>query len=225
MAVATASATDAPRAQDTRTRLLLTALKLYSNEGLHAVSLRRISTESGSKNSAAMHYHFENKLGVIRALVEMISRELTAIATEIAPAKKSPRSIRTACREILKPLVLLPKRNAWGLDAVRFLSRMVSEGDKAIAALVSEFYSPFFTRLDKALARELPQLPADVRKLRLMFISTNVLHGVSEAAWLQHSPLGDLSQFDEDTLLEHLIDYLIGGLSAPSASTASVTGH
>ena len=57
----------------TRQRLLLTALHLYAAEGLHAVSLRRISTEAGSKNSAAMHYHFQNKLGVVQALVELIA--------------------------------------------------------------------------------------------------------------------------------------------------------
>ena len=55
---------------DTRQRLLLTALHLYDREGLHAVSLRRISTEAGSRNSAAMHYHFDNKLGVIQALLD-----------------------------------------------------------------------------------------------------------------------------------------------------------
>lgn len=204
------------RVEDTRSRLLLTALQLYASEGLHAVSLRRISTEAGSKNSAAVHYHFENKLGVVKALVEMIAKELGTIARELKPHQSNERSIRTACREILQPLVRLPKQNDWGPDAVQFLSRMVSEGDAEIAALVNEFYSPFFQKLDKALARELPQIPAPVRKLRLMFISTNVLHGVAETAWLKHSPLGDLSQFDENDLLEHLVDYLIGGLCAPS---------
>ena len=54
---------------DTRQRLLLTALHLYAEEGLAAVSLRRISADAGSRNSAAMHYHFSNKAGVIQALV------------------------------------------------------------------------------------------------------------------------------------------------------------
>jgi hypothetical protein len=52
-----------------------------------------------------------------------------------------------------------------------------------------------------------------------MFMSTNVFHGVAEAAWLTHTPLGDLSHFDEDTLLDHLVDYLIGGLQAPCLAT------
>lgn len=219
---ATEAATErqAARAEDTRSRLLLTALGLYAREGLHAVSLRRIATEAGSKNSAAVHYHFQNKLGVLQALVKMISRELYTLSRTRRSANQGPRNLRSACRDILQPLVQLPRQREWGPDAVRFLSRMVSEGDAEIAELVNPIYAPFFGRLDEALARELPQLPAEVRRLRLLFISTNVLHGVAETGWLERSPLGDLSQFDEHTLLEHLIDYLIGGLTAPSHATS-----
>jgi len=217
-AAATTNSGSVARAAQTRSRLLLTALALYANHGLHAISLRRIAVEAGSKNSAAVHYHFNNKLGVLQALVEMIGRELGNIARELQPERPRPRDLRKACQDILQPLVKLPKHYTWGPDAVRFLSRMVSEGDDEIAGMVNDVYSPFFVRLDNALARELPQLPESVRRLRLMFISTNVLHGVAEAAWLERSPLGDLSGFDEETLLNHLIDYLIGGLTAPSVT-------
>ena len=81
-----------------------------------------------------MHYHFQNKLGVIQALVELIARELASIAGELRTEKISERSMSEACRNTLRPLVLLPERRTWGSDAVRFLSRMVSEGDAEIAA-------------------------------------------------------------------------------------------
>lgn len=204
------------RSADTRERLLLTALHLYAREGLHAVSLRRISTEAGSRNSAAMHYHFQNKLGVVQALVKLVARELGRIANSQRPEKSSKRSLRSACRDTLHPLVLLPAQQSWGADAVQFLSRLVSENDADIAAIVNAMYAPFWQRLDHALEEQLPELPAPVRRLRLMFMSTNVLHGVAEVAWLTHTPLGDLSHFDQDTLLDHLVDYLIGGLQAPS---------
>jgi AcrR family transcriptional regulator len=213
------SARTAPdKSTDTRERLLLTALHLYAREGLHAVSLRRISTEAGSRNSAAMHYHFHNKLGVVQALVKMIARELGRIANSLRPEQSSKRSLRSACRDTLRPLVLLPARQIWGADGVHFLSRLVSENDADIAAMINAMYAPFWQRLDHALEEQLPELPAPVRRLRLMFMSTNVLHGVAEVAWLTHTPLGDLSHFDQDTLLDHLVDYLIGGLQAPSRS-------
>jgi len=200
---------------DTRERLLLTALRLYAREGLHAVSLRRISTEAGSKNSAAMHYHFQNKLGVVQALVEMIALELGRIAAGLRAEQPMPRSLRSACRDTLRPLVQLPARQAWGADSIRFLSRLVSESDDDIATLVNAMFAPFWQRLDRALEEQLPELPTPVRRLRLMFMSTNVFHGVAEVAWLTRTPLGDLSDFEEEALLDHLVDYLIGGLQAP----------
>ena len=200
---------------DTRERLLLTALHLYAAEGLHAVSLRRISTEAGSKNSAAMHYHFQNKLGVVQALVELIAKELGHIATTLRAGNPPKRSLRGACRDTLHPLVLLPTRQRWGTDGVQFLSRLVSENDADIADMINAMFAPFWQRVDHALESQLPELPAPVRRLRLMFMTTNVLHGVAEVGWLTHTPLGDLSAFDENALLDHLIDYLIGGLQAP----------
>lgn len=206
--------TTVDKGADTRERLLLTALHLYATEGLHAVSLRRISTEAGSKNSAAMHYHFQNKLGVVQALVELIARELRRIASSLRVEQSTARSLRGACRETLRPLVQLPTRQPWGADGVQFLSRLVSEHDDEIAALVNAMFAPFWQRVDRALQAQLPDLPAPVRRLRIMFMSSNVLHGVAEVGWLTHTPLGDLSDFDDDALLDHLVDYLIGGLQA-----------
>jgi hypothetical protein len=150
--------------------------------------------------------------------VKMIARELGRIANSLRPEQSSKRSLRSACRDTLRPLVLLPARQSWGADGVQFLSRLVSENDADIATMINAMYAPFWQRLDHALEEQLPELPAPVRRLRLMFMSTNVLHGVAEVAWLTHTPLGDLSHFDQDTLLDHLVDYLIGGLQAPSRS-------
>ncbi len=212
----TAAGPGLEKSTDTRQRLLRTALHLYARDGLHAVSLRRISTEAGSRNSAAMHYHFKNKLGVIQALIDMITRELGRTGIALRPERGAPRSLRGGCRNILRPLVDLPGRQEWGADGVRFLSRLVSEGDEEIAAMINDLTAPFWRYLDRVLEEQLPQLPAEVRRLRLMFVSTNVVHGVAEAAWLRYTPVGDLSHFDEDTLLDHLVDYLLGGLQAPS---------
>ena len=123
-----ASRQKSERNADTRERLLHTALALYAQEGLHAVSLRRISAESGSKNSAAMHYHFENQLGVLCALMQMITRELRDMDTALRDDSGTPRTLREACRDIITPLVMLPQRQPWGNDALRFLSRLMGVG-------------------------------------------------------------------------------------------------
>ena len=199
---------------ETRQRLLLTALHLYAEEGLDAVSLRRISADAGSRNSAAMHYHFSNKLGVIQALVELIADELASQANQIRELEGEASDLRTAFRNTLRPLAELPQRQTWGSDAIRFLSRVLSENNADIAAVVNPVYEPFWRRVDSKLAQLLPEIPDEVRRLRLMFMSVNVFHGIAEVASLSHTPLGDLSHFDNNTLLDHLVDFLIGGLKA-----------
>jgi AcrR family transcriptional regulator len=209
------SRTSAKSGDDTRQRLLLSALQLYAREGLHATSLRRISTAAGSKNSAAVHYHFNNKLGVVAALVEMIAGELETIDTRLRAQAPRPASLRAACRQTLLPLVQLTQTRSWGGDAIHFMARLVSESDPDIAAVVNPVYQPFWQQVDRGLSTWLPGLPAEVRRLRLMFVSVNVLHGMAEVTSLAHTPLGDLSHFDADTLFDHLVDYLVGGLQAP----------
>ncbi|MFT6956452.1 MAG: AcrR family transcriptional regulator [Halieaceae bacterium] len=202
----------------TSKKLLLTALHLYAEEGLAAVSLRRISAEAGSRNSAAMHYHFSNKLGVIQALVEMIAEELDIIAHRIRQQEGPDKDLRGAFRNILRPLAELPQTQPWGADAVRFMSRVISENSPDLAEVINPIYQPFWQRVDGQLADLLPDIPEDVRRLRLMFMSVNVFHGMAEVAALSHTPLGDLSHIDNSSLLDHLVDYLIGGLKSPTQS-------
>ena len=201
---------------DTRQKLLTTALHLYAKEGLHAVSLRSISAAAGSKNSAAMHYHFKNRVGVIEALAAMIAQELKGIAQSIQLQAPSHPTLRESFRNTLRPLTELPAHQDWGADAIRFMSRAIAESDPDIAVILNPVYQTFWEQVDGNLARLVPELPDEVRKLRLMFMSVNAFHGVAEVASLAHTPLGDLSHFDNDQLLDHLVDYLIGGLKAPS---------
>lgn len=202
------------QATKTRERLLLSALHLYAQEGLHGVSLRRISAAAGSRNSAAIHYHFDNKLGVIRAVVTMIARELSQLDHAARAGEAPPQSLRGACRNTLRPLALLRETRPWGADAIRFISRILSENSPEYAAVVNPVYQPFWRRLDESLAQLLPELPDETRRLRLMFMGTTVFHGFAEVGSLAHTPLGDLSHFDSDTLIDQLVDFLLGGLGA-----------
>ena len=191
-------------------------MRLYAREGLHGVSLRSISAAAGSKNSAAMHYHFRNRAGVIAALINMIAQELQVISDKIREEASDQPTLREAFRTTVRPLTQLPVTQPWGADAIRFMSKAIAENDPEIAAVINPVYGAFWQRIDNKLAKLVPELPPEVRKLRLMFMSVNAFHGVAEVASLAHTPLGDLSHFNNDELLDHLVDYLIGGLKAPS---------
>jgi AcrR family transcriptional regulator len=59
----------APSDVDTRERLLTHAARLFADSGFHKVTVREISTAAGA-NVAAVNYHFGDKMGLYREVVD-----------------------------------------------------------------------------------------------------------------------------------------------------------
>ena len=55
---------------EAKTRILRAAERLFAEHGYSGVSLRSIMAEAGV-NTAAIHYHFGSKEGLLRAIFEM----------------------------------------------------------------------------------------------------------------------------------------------------------
>jgi AcrR family transcriptional regulator len=55
---------------DTRERLIRAAEKLFALHGVAGVSLREITRESGAKNAVAVQYHFGDRDGLLRAVLQ-----------------------------------------------------------------------------------------------------------------------------------------------------------
>lgn len=55
---------------DTRARLVDTAERLFAEHGVDGVSLREINRESGARNAVAIQYHFTDRAGVVRAILD-----------------------------------------------------------------------------------------------------------------------------------------------------------
>ena len=68
----TETPTDPSPSDLAKQRLILAAISLFSQKGLDGVSLRLINREAGARNNSALHYHFGNKLGVIKACIHYI---------------------------------------------------------------------------------------------------------------------------------------------------------
>ena len=58
------------RALDTRDRLIATAEELFAAQGVEAVSLRQIVRAAGAKNATALQYHFGDRAGLVRSVLE-----------------------------------------------------------------------------------------------------------------------------------------------------------
>ncbi|HMG43834.1 MAG TPA: helix-turn-helix domain-containing protein [Acidimicrobiales bacterium] len=54
----------------TKERLIEAAERLFAEQGIDAVSLREINRASGARNAIAVQYHFSDRAGVVRAILD-----------------------------------------------------------------------------------------------------------------------------------------------------------
>lgn len=62
----------------TRDRLIAAAEHLFATKGIDGVSLREINRASGAKNAIAVQYHFEDRNGIVRAILAKHQPEVDA---------------------------------------------------------------------------------------------------------------------------------------------------
>ncbi len=67
-----------PTEASTRERLLDAAERLFAERGIEAVALREITRESGARNAIAAQYHFDDRAGLVRAIMARHLPEIDA---------------------------------------------------------------------------------------------------------------------------------------------------
>jgi AcrR family transcriptional regulator len=63
---------------DVRNRLVTAAERLFAERGLEAVSLREINAAAGMRNASALQYHFGDRAGLVRAVLERHTSDIEA---------------------------------------------------------------------------------------------------------------------------------------------------
>ncbi|WP_171041251.1 TetR/AcrR family transcriptional regulator [Sinomonas susongensis] len=116
MAVASRAGEDLPKAPaGTRERIQSVALRLFSEQGYEATSMRQIAEELGF-TKAALYYHFESKEDIVRALLETMRGEVAELAAWARDQETGPG----LQREVISRWAQIMQRQ--GLRMFRFLS-------------------------------------------------------------------------------------------------------
>lgn len=197
----------------TRERIVDTAERLFAEQGIDAVSLNEIVQVAGV-NSAAVHYHFRSKEGLVDAI---LTRGTAAWADERERMlDELDGKARPRLRDVVAAMVL-PTTRIWettdGRNYVRFLASVSNH--PVYSRLLIALTDPLTTRWFNLLEKATPKLPAGVRLRRFAFAKEFVYHALSVAdgpvqLWLDsHSPA------PERPLTDDLVDFLTGALGAP----------
>src|SRR5687767_10346794 len=95
------------RGRETRERLVEVAEQLFGDRGVGVVSLREINTAAGQRNTAALHYHFKSRAGLLAAIGEKhrprISRHQADLCALALAAPDGAPDVRALVEAVIRP--------------------------------------------------------------------------------------------------------------------------
>ena len=120
------------RGEETRARIITTALRVFGEEGFNKASTRQIAADAGV-NPPALQYYFGGKEGLHRACAQFIIDRMLGI---VSPALMRARELKPAARR------------EQAIDALCAVLDSMADG---LVAAGSESWSRFITRDRKSV--------------------------------------------------------------------------
>lgn len=214
--------------EPTQKALIAAAMELFANEGVNAVSIRRIVSESGAANQSAIHYHFKNKLGLLQAILDEINHRLGPMQTEaLSELREIAAERMPTVREIVvlgcAPYLTLFQSSHEGRVCIRLLSRLTWESGENAQAMLIQNVQPFFNQLKIYLAEILPYKTDAELEFHLYMMVSNLFHGLSDITLLSHDPGGIVNRLyyeQQQDMLRYFYNYMCAGLASRDEASA-----
>lgn len=203
--------------EDTRTRILDTAERLFAERGIDAVSLRSILAKAGV-NVALAHYHFGSREGLIEELlrtrVAPLMEDMLRAIDEV-DRRGAHATLEDVLRAYFTPAASwLTQRPRFG----RIYAQLYSSPNPEVQALGRDSMRKVLYRLAEAVAK---RMPSHLDRRRFFFRFYLAISGpaflsgnweaVCESARKRLGPDGVL---DAEALVEEFVAFAAAGLRA-----------
>ena len=214
MSDATRAATERPQPSGTRDLLLRQAERLYAENGIAAVSNRKVAEMTGTANNYAVGYYFRDKQGLIRALVRDHYDEIDQIRKKLLRETPHPRSVRDLVWLIIFPTVLhldeLPTPTWYARFNLHAITDPVWRGVLAEEARAT----PSTAETWETLLDSIPGVERRILEFRAELVST--LSARANAGYEEQLATGTQSPVSSwRSVGEFVVDAVTGMLTAP----------
>ncbi|MGR6918396.1 TetR/AcrR family transcriptional regulator [[Actinomadura] parvosata] len=165
-----------PRAGQTRSRILLTAERLFAEHGVFGVSNRQISEAAGQGNNAAVGYHFGTKADLLHAIVEHHTARMERIRERLLRARSDSTDLRDWVGCVVLPFT--EHLSSLGTPSwyARLAAQIITEPRLRELAGAGLHDAPHFHAVIGGLHRCLPALPPELRRRRDDMARTLLVH-------------------------------------------------
>lgn len=206
---------------DTKQRILDCAEQLFGEHGFADTSMRQI-TSAASVNLAAIHYHFGSKESLIHAVFQRrlipLNRERL---TELGMLEEAGREGIVAVDDLIEAFAGPALRLSRGGDTggamfMRLLGSAYANPTQSLRDFLHAEYHEVLTRFGAALARALPEVPADDLYWRMHFMLGAIAYTMAgEDAFQLIASCEPQGRTDADAILERLVPFLSSAMQAP----------
>jgi AcrR family transcriptional regulator len=211
------------RGDRTREQIINAAELLFAERGLLAVSLREINVAAGQRNTAALHYHFNGRAGVVSAIAAKHLPRIDARQHDLLVKlveSGEDEDLRSLVDAVLRPQVeyleLGPSERAWVKIAASWVARpAVTNSDMNSAGTTTG--RDLRRRWIQLLRRDMPTLLA---RERVLMTYTAALHGLADRARSLDSDT-DRASVPAAAFAANLCDMVCGALTAPVSPAAA----
>jgi AcrR family transcriptional regulator len=198
----------------TKASLIIAAERLFALNSIAGTSLRQIGEAANQKNSAAVHYHFESREGIITAIVDYRMGNIDLYRHQMLDRlleRSNPPDMRDLLSVLVKPAAQELQDREEGNYYFRFLQQLFR-----LPELLEEFLSPHTTAWRKTvdIMRDcLRWLPPPLLAARLDSVGTqNIFWLASIESDLE---AGRIKAGQIDFRVECVVDAMLASLIGP----------
>ncbi len=212
-----------PRGEATRMRILDSAEYLFSEHGINGASLRTIVAHAGV-NTAAVHYHFGSKKGLLEAVfarrIIPIAEERLKLLAECREGEGRPPLLQQIISAFLEPGM---RGSHGGATFARLRARMAADASDETRALLAKYFDHSSDQFLKALAGALPHLPPRDLHWRFHFLLGTMVYTMANPGRIQALTGNACDPSDMDAALAYLVPFLAQGFEADSIPEAPIS--
>ena len=210
-----------PDSTSTRDKLIAAAEHLFARRGWDA-PIRDIHALAGQRNASALQYHFGDKNGLLRAILQkhsLADEEIRAVQQELASHQPDARRVVEAIVERFRSNLATPEGRDWmRITSQALLRAPVRQAMiDTVADGLERPLSPSLQAMAALIHLHVPGLPAPVVQERALAALAFMMFMIAERARSiddEEAP----PPTDEQLFVDNLIDMTVGALTAPTTA-------